>query len=615
MAAVSVTPSENDERAYDYTLIRKESRDIRVLSVAPGEWVADIRCTIRTISLDCQLGYEALSYTWGDLTSTKPVFIDEVEVDITTTLERALRHLRKLDEPRTLWVDAICINQKDISEKSHQVAFMGEIYQRCSQVVIWLGCATGQLTADIDSKQEGVDPFGYWHHFAENKHLHELSGFTKATGLSEYSFKGSSSSEAVWDGFRSVAQSPWWTRLWTAQEAVLAPTAILVFGQREISLARFMEAEHNCNSHAWGCCYESLSALPADMRKLFDMSSQNVFELKQDREGISAGRFSDLHGYLLAYSHRQCTDPRDKIFGLLGMIDRAEYSTLVPDYLLDAAGTFVQAANAMLDAGRGDLKCLCGSGYGPKSKMLPSWIRDFAVSLDRDFSGTDMDRLLAYKLYDSSAARQGKFKIEKMLRLQLEGRLVDSIRTICRPVSGRKWTDTRPVLLEWLDAARLPTDLAETEASSRLDRRCGFWRTMLADILVDYDPQTHVLVRRRSTAADMKFFEDWLSWVVNDQRDLDSAVISANWTAIYGRAFFITEQDYMGLCYPTAQVGDEVWILHGGRVPFVLRPRDSESDMDRARCRTFIGDCFMDGFMDGEAVNDSLYAEEGIVLR
>lgn len=92
--------------------------------------------------------YEALSYTWGSSDNPQTVHVDDSLSHQPTTLligqnlACAIRHLRYSDRPRTLWVDAICINQDDIQERGNQVACMGHIYSLASRVIAWLGPQT-----------------------------------------------------------------------------------------------------------------------------------------------------------------------------------------------------------------------------------------------------------------------------------------------------------------------------------------------------------------------------------------------------------------------------------------------------------------------------------------
>ena len=91
--------------------------------------------------------YDALSYTWGSPKDPVTAYIPDCDVSqhhrmkfpIGQNLACALRHLRHPDRPRSIWIDAICINQNDIEERNAQVKRMGLIYSLAQQVVIWLG--------------------------------------------------------------------------------------------------------------------------------------------------------------------------------------------------------------------------------------------------------------------------------------------------------------------------------------------------------------------------------------------------------------------------------------------------------------------------------------------
>ena len=91
------------------------------------------------MSLDSSPTYEALSFTWGFAEHKQPIILDGANTEISQNLSVALQYLRNPREARTLWVDAICIDQDDPYQKSYQVRLMGEIYRRASRVLIWLG--------------------------------------------------------------------------------------------------------------------------------------------------------------------------------------------------------------------------------------------------------------------------------------------------------------------------------------------------------------------------------------------------------------------------------------------------------------------------------------------
>jgi heterokaryon incompatibility protein (HET) len=111
-----------------------------------------LHCTLLHTTLsqcDCDIidHYTALSYVWGDATRYGCIFVDEKIIDITTTLEAALRDLRDRTRIMRIWADAICINQKDDNERAVQVGLMARIYSTAHHTVIYLGPRTRE--ADI----------------------------------------------------------------------------------------------------------------------------------------------------------------------------------------------------------------------------------------------------------------------------------------------------------------------------------------------------------------------------------------------------------------------------------------------------------------------------------
>lgn len=131
-----------------YTRIDKLRREIRLLKILPGD--GQIQLTTQTFDLDTSPDYVALSYVWGTETSPKNAILNGTAFEMRRNLHAALVNLRKLQadgsEDRLFahhapffWIDAVCINQADGSEKNHQVAMMGDIYRRASQTVAWVG--------------------------------------------------------------------------------------------------------------------------------------------------------------------------------------------------------------------------------------------------------------------------------------------------------------------------------------------------------------------------------------------------------------------------------------------------------------------------------------------
>ncbi|EME43961.1 hypothetical protein DOTSEDRAFT_95538, partial [Dothistroma septosporum NZE10] len=120
--------------------LRTDTDEIRLLDIQPGQWSDGIICRLRIARLSSRPSYEALSYTWGPSSERRCITLhDKAGFEATDNAYAALRRFRYKDSSRTLWVDALCVNQGDLSERVQQVQMMGQIYRRAERCLIWLG--------------------------------------------------------------------------------------------------------------------------------------------------------------------------------------------------------------------------------------------------------------------------------------------------------------------------------------------------------------------------------------------------------------------------------------------------------------------------------------------
>ncbi len=168
---------------------RAQFRRLILLPAESGSLDDQLVGSLEKVWYDETPEYEALSYVWGSPTPAKQMLLNGRNVEITPNLDCALRHLRQPDSQRLLWVDALCINQKDLDEKAHQIKLMRPIYALASGVVLWLGPATDQTDAAMRSIEK-LDK-EYW---------------------STYDFQVN---------FMELLYRPWFTRIWVVQEFVV----------------------------------------------------------------------------------------------------------------------------------------------------------------------------------------------------------------------------------------------------------------------------------------------------------------------------------------------------------------------------------------------------------
>ncbi|KAF2140508.1 uncharacterized protein K452DRAFT_200416, partial [Aplosporella prunicola CBS 121167] len=116
-------------------------QQIRTITLYPGLWDETPCCDIGLALLDQSPKYKALSYVWGSAKVLRPISLDGREYFVTANLAYALRRLRQRHSPRpvTLWIDALCINQSDNTERSCQVSLMRDIYMGAEEAYVYIG--------------------------------------------------------------------------------------------------------------------------------------------------------------------------------------------------------------------------------------------------------------------------------------------------------------------------------------------------------------------------------------------------------------------------------------------------------------------------------------------
>lgn len=118
------------------------SDHIRLINILPANRGSAIKLNIEHADINSHPEYECLSYAWGEDDHKLSVTIDDSSLLVTATLYVALEHLRHASQERKIWIDAVCINQKDIAERNSQVAIMRKIYKNATRVIVWIGPAT-----------------------------------------------------------------------------------------------------------------------------------------------------------------------------------------------------------------------------------------------------------------------------------------------------------------------------------------------------------------------------------------------------------------------------------------------------------------------------------------
>ncbi|KFA79197.1 hypothetical protein S40288_02391 [Stachybotrys chartarum IBT 40288] len=284
---------------------------IRLLILEPGAPGDPLIGHLEEVDLnEVQGKYTALSYVWGSSTQAEEIIIEHARVRMTSNLDKALRRLRSRTAKITLWVDAVCIDQTDVAEKHHQVPLMARIYTQAETVLSWLGEATQHSATGMEilSYLSSNEPFN------DNSPWNRLNGPEIVLGLHD------------------ILQRHYFQRVWIVQEAALGRRIQMQVGDVSIHWHKAEDARRFLArikllevSPAW----HSGELRAVDLRPIRELLEQSV--ASRDREmGIS--RAATLLDLVHTMRHMQSSDPRDKIFGLMGLAPPAEIAGFFPDY-------------------------------------------------------------------------------------------------------------------------------------------------------------------------------------------------------------------------------------------------------------------------------------------
>ncbi|KAK8131376.1 hypothetical protein PG984_007814 [Apiospora sp. TS-2023a] len=274
---------------------------IRVVDVLPASKDdLTIACKLREVNLN-NLGaqYEAVSYAWGDANDRKPIRCDGQLLEVTVNCWDALYHLRQEDRVRTLWIDAICIDQRcdkeqSVQERNHQIELMGRVYQMASRVLVWLSprderwripelfdfCETVSNLKD-DTAQSTDDDV-------------DLITEDIKTPLRDRAIKLSYS-------FMLITNSAWFFRMWTLQEIAFASEASLICGHQNLDWKAFWHGYDYVNERT---ILNGFNYFQVDIRRDANISIQD-----------SPTKTFDIR-HLHAIPLLECSRPHDKIYGI-----------------------------------------------------------------------------------------------------------------------------------------------------------------------------------------------------------------------------------------------------------------------------------------------------------
>jgi hypothetical protein len=595
-----------------YRRLNADDMEIRVLRVQGDTREARLDCQLETISLlrEPIPPYEAISYRWGAGTDTDTILVNGLRVEVPASAVRVLRVFRPNEGVRTLWIDAICINQADLHERNEQVSIMHHIYGDCKVTLIWLG-----NTDEIVERAFRI--------------IRAICRTSRRQRLShDCAILPSGMLSSDLDNVVDLLRRPWFRRVWVLQEAVLAPKADCYIGERSlpwedicyvgrwiptILSQHFPSYEYDADDALNGFHMCILGEMIGDGEPVL-MTNGGVGNVKQ-RVALAA--------LLESTRGLQASDLRDKCYAVRGIpwvLPKKEdifpdwasvdYNKEISRVCRDITRMAVMQTNRLyalesIDGRPLEHRLLEEDGF---ASWVPRWDTTSVALTTETFAAADFrSRVLEcnngtadFKLineYGETAFLPLKgYVLDEVVRT---GEILDAGPDTCTneqayyfmqnavmlslKASGNAHDDAWGWVINALDAVSVG---AVTEwLPEKLDRE------RLSDFVTDIslDSSKKLRLAPDTDGKILEVFEDLLDVV----RRFGA-----------GRQLFLTRESRVGIGPMGTQAGDHIVAAFGGRYPFVLRPQSSPISAEttqRLQCR-LVGICYVQDFMHGEAV-------------
>jgi Heterokaryon incompatibility protein (HET) len=604
-------------------------KDIRLATLLPADSEYDlIICILQCTNLDDAPKYEALSWAWGDASQTETILLHGEIWHAPQNLVAALRALRYTDKPRTLWIDALCINQSHaksaLHERGHQVSLMKGVYQSAERVIVWLG----------ESKEWTAEFFANLHklaspHLTTDEACQLISSHGRETRSRDWIFV-----KWLWEFITRA----WWRRLWVLQEFALAREALVACDAHLIAFNQVLRAfkiirqasKRLNNSRAdsqrfisWG----GYTSMIENLRRYglctfsyqegpLDLAGQNP-QLLEEQAFV---RFAKL---LAGCRFQLSTDPRDMVYGILGLSEDIVNNQITARYDLSTREVYMQTTlklihktKSLFMLGQAQIAMWKPANSGLKTAQLaswiPSWVPDWSLKR-REFGYSSetrcRSRVERERLFKASGGSRTKFHLINESILRLRGVKVDTVATLHKvwKSAGSEYIPNLDFLNKWASGTGDDNYHSLTNKSSSYrtslngayigggDRVTAFWKSWVHDV----HPVDEVEKVRRCDATFVPTCEQWRKTIAGSAHSTFPFKELVSFTTFINIRLVLTLDGFIGLGNAMIEPGDEIYILAGGTHPFVLRR--SENKLDHYR---IVGEVYVHGLMDGEVLTE-----------
>ncbi|KAK5109205.1 hypothetical protein LTR85_003448 [Meristemomyces frigidus] len=458
-------------------------------------------------SLDNEPQYVALAHRWSYEDARKSLDLNGAVFTIDENLHRGIVRTTQQHPNVAMWMDAISINMGNLSERSHQVRMMSDIFKQAEYVIAWLGDDEPPYEDAVSQVLSAASDGD----FAAN-HLVSLSNI-----------------------FAWLFSKPFWDRLWVCQEILLARKAVIQCGPCSIPLLQVLQAGDNIAT-----AVERQVMTIADWECSANLSAKRAFKIGGIIQKVRGmGKREKLPEMLYVFRHQECTEPRDRFYSMIAMIDDAEKDELDTkiDYAVDKNVTLREMTLSLVrKSGAIDLLSTNNVDIQSSSEAWPQWMPQWDQEIyDYPLAPGvfDPSRKLLYHAFDDAPAQAAKPSVLRPGTLESDVLSLGSVSSTI-PISD---PNTMSVQLSRATVPWQPcTTFGHQETLSQ-----ALHRTILEDRIM-FPPDTFVRLDPRHSGA----------------------------TGFVG-GYSYTDGGKIGNGPRGMEVGDEIVVFPGAYVPHVVR--------------------------------------------
>lgn len=315
------------------------------------------------------------------------------------------------------WIDAICINQEDVLEKSAQVSLMGEIYKKATHGIVWLGPTYEKWDDPALTLLQGVwtlegartggqideDVLERMLALFDNEHPYDVVlGRYDPASFAVRDWINTFDGNALFDGWLlgpPLFHRTWFSRVWILQEVFMSRDISVVCGQYIVPwdilifMSSFIEGMKSAFRYKKSTQKRIIGALLVAARS----QRAPALQLEKWKQSFKRrGKLPMLNALQLT-RNANSTDPRDKVFSALSFSNmayttRAGLQELKPDYTMSVEEVYITIGRALYESHGSCALSLAGMRADNDDLKLPSWIPDLRNPLSASPSGIDVER-------------------------------------------------------------------------------------------------------------------------------------------------------------------------------------------------------------------------------